>query len=222
MPTNKSEFTFTNLEGPLVEKFKKENMSCYPEGLVRITPSECCMLPEYQKHADKIRRFTVRKDDVWVVTYPKCGTTWTQEMVWLLLNNLDYETAKKVPLTTRSPFFEFGCLFSNGGADTLNDAENLESPRIIKSHLNLELLPEQLLTVKPKIIYVAREAKDSAVSYFHHHRLMFVYTGTLDDFVDAYTAGIVLNGGQWNHVLEFWKIRHEPNILFNTFEEMKK
>ena len=32
--------------------------------------------------------------DVWLVTPPKCGTTWTQEMVWLLANDLDYEAAK--------------------------------------------------------------------------------------------------------------------------------
>ena len=32
--------------------------------------------------------------DVWLVTPPKCGTTWSQEMVWLIANNLDYEGAK--------------------------------------------------------------------------------------------------------------------------------
>lgn len=25
----------------------------------------------------------------------------------------------------------------------------------------------------------------------------------------------------WEHVLAFWKLRHEKNILFNTFDEMK-
>ena len=32
--------------------------------------------------------------DTWVVTPPKCGTNWTLEMVWLLMNDLDYEAAK--------------------------------------------------------------------------------------------------------------------------------
>lgn len=29
-------------------------------------------------------------------------------------------------------------------------------------------------------------------------------------------------GSVWDHILVFWKMRHEPNVLFNTFEEMKK
>ena len=34
------------------------------------------------------------------------GTTWTQEMVWLLSHDLDYEGAK-MRLNDRSPFIEF-------------------------------------------------------------------------------------------------------------------
>ena len=33
------------------------------------------------------------------------GTTWAQEMIWLLLNELDYEKAKEL-LHKRSPFLE--------------------------------------------------------------------------------------------------------------------
>jgi len=29
-------------------------------------------------------------------------------------------------------------------------------------------------------------------------------------------------GSVWDHILDFWKIRHEPNVMFNTYEEMKK
>lgn len=34
------------------------------------------------------------------------GTTWTSEMLWLVMNNFDTEKAKGIPLTTRAPFLE--------------------------------------------------------------------------------------------------------------------
>jgi hypothetical protein len=34
------------------------------------------------------------------------GTTWTQELVWLIANDLDYEKARLIPQTHRFPFFE--------------------------------------------------------------------------------------------------------------------
>lgn len=34
------------------------------------------------------------------------GTTWTQELVWLLANNLDYDRAAALPLIRRYPYLE--------------------------------------------------------------------------------------------------------------------
>jgi hypothetical protein len=41
-----------------------------------------------------------------------------------------------------------------------------------------------------QVIYVARDAKDVAVSYYHHHRLFFGYGGSSDDFFEALLAEI--------------------------------
>jgi len=55
--------------------------------------------------------------------------------------------------------FRFGCLMNeaerreNNIQDSIQQAEMLQSPRCIKSHLPLQLLPEQLWTVKPKAKY---------------------------------------------------------------------
>lgn len=49
----------------------------------------------------------VCEDDVWLVSNPKSGTTWMQELLWLLMNDCDYETALAKDLEVRSPFLEY-------------------------------------------------------------------------------------------------------------------
>ena len=48
----------------------------------------------------------------------------------------------------------------------------------------------RMLCCCPQIIYVARDAKDVAVSYYHHYRLMNGYTGSCEDFIEAFLAEI--------------------------------
>lgn len=90
--------------------FKKlVNVTCHKpiQGLQSWENRPCVMGERYYKYAEQIRNFHVRDDDVWIISYPKCGTTWTQEMVWLIGNQLDYETGSKVDLTERSPLIEY-------------------------------------------------------------------------------------------------------------------
>ncbi|CAG9800620.1 unnamed protein product [Chironomus riparius] len=184
--------------------------------------NRCVLTDKYVDHfAEEIKNFEVFEDDIWVITFPKCGTTWTQEIVWLLNNNLDYEGAMNTYIDMRFPFIEVGAI-TKEPRDSLNLCKQLQRPRHIKTHLPKFLLPDQIWTVKPKIIYVTRNPKDAAVSYFHHYRHIIGYTGTKDEFFDAYLAGKLLHSPINENVLEFWKIRHEPNILFLYFEDMKR
>ena len=54
---------------------------------------------------EKIKNFTVFEDDIWIVTLPKCGTTWMQELTWLIMNDIDIEKSK-INQFFRVPFLE--------------------------------------------------------------------------------------------------------------------
>lgn len=48
----------------------------------------------------------VRDDDVWILGQQKCGTTWMQDIVWLLTHDFDFETLSNELSWKRSPNFE--------------------------------------------------------------------------------------------------------------------
>lgn len=68
--------------------------------------------------------------------------------------------------------------------DSVNYVKSQASPRFIKTHLPFHLLPRQIRTGerRPRIIYVARNPKDTCVSYYHHCRLMEGYSGGFNSF----------------------------------------
>jgi len=182
----------------------------------------CSLADTFQPVLDRVFNFEVRDDDVWIVTSTKCGTTWAQEMTWLIMNTFDFKTAKNIDLTIRSPFLEFNGVVPNIPHDTIEAANNMTSPRLIKSHLPAWLLPKQLWTKQPKIIYVFRNPKDAAISYFHHWRGMVGYKGSKEDFMHSYIDGYVNFNPFWPHVLDFWQLRNQSNIFFTSYERMKQ
>lgn len=46
----------------------------YKTGLVRSEQGKFVMSPWYGQNAEKVYRFAPRSDDVWIVTFPKCGS----------------------------------------------------------------------------------------------------------------------------------------------------
>ncbi|KAF2886676.1 hypothetical protein ILUMI_19497 [Ignelater luminosus] len=189
----------------------------------------------YLQYAEKIKSFEVYNDDVWVATYPKAGTTWTQEMVWLIANNLDFEGAKK-SLGDRFPFLEISAQFDKKKLfekqnlpiedykmNSIESAKSAQRPRFIKTHLPFSLLPEQLQngTRSPKMICVIRNPKDSCVSFYHHGALLLGWQTSLEKFAKVFLADKSMYGSYWKHIFGYYNRRHYPNLLVIKYEDMK-
>lgn len=65
------------LESPFKELFP-----AYTEGLVRGEPGNFVYHPLYGQNADKFYNFPIRKDDIWIRTFPRSGT---QQLIKLLI-----------------------------------------------------------------------------------------------------------------------------------------
>ena len=176
-----------------------------------------------EDYLPQIKKFEVRPDDTWICTFPKCGTTWTQEMVWCLKNKLDFAKAKSTSQNVRVPFLEMSGLMPRAPPNSIGNVNDMESPRIIKTHLALGMLPQGFLEKASKIIYVVRNPRDTCVSLYHHWKLLHTYTGSFEDFADLFLNDLCGHYAPFfPHVLKYWENRSSPNMLFITYEEMKK
>ncbi|KAF2893957.1 hypothetical protein ILUMI_12215 [Ignelater luminosus] len=189
---------------------------------------------QYLRYAKQIKNFEVLNDDIWITSFPKTGTTWAQEMIWMIINNLDFDGGKE-SLTKRFPFLEISGLFEHKKAfaalklpidkySSVDLAANQNSrPRFIKTHLPFSLLPDQIKngTKTPKMIYVVRNPKDTCISLCHHGNLLQGWKIDVNNFAKLFMAEKSIYGSFWKHVLGFWKHRDSSNTLFIKYEDMK-
>lgn len=121
-----------------------------------------------------------------------------------------------------SPLCTFSSHDSQKFGNTVDLVRNLPRPRFARSHLPWPLLPEQFETVKPRIVYTARNPKDLCVSYYHYFKLLHGMNGDFEQFVDLFLEGHTPMGSYWRHVLPFWKRSQDDNVLFIKYEDMVK
>ncbi|XP_074655147.1 sulfotransferase 1C4-like isoform X1 [Tubulanus polymorphus] len=164
---------------------------------------------------DKVRNYEVFEDDCFVASYPKTGTTLTQETVYLIYHNGNDEVARQKPIHERFPYIDTNELFPL--------AEKMPRPRLMKSHLPFDMFPIQAMGEKAKIIYVMRNPKDTLVSYYHFYKSCKSFgnfPGSWDDFFQLFLHKKLFCGDFYDHVLSWWNQRHRDNILFLKYEDM--
>lgn len=172
-----------------------------------------------------VSTFKARQSDVFICTYVKAGTTWTQQIVTNLVHG--GSTSKKYGEVV--PWLEALCATKilperEAPGWTLESVDSAVGPRYFKSHANVRDLPGGAST--PKVIVIARNPKDTIVSLYHHakNKPEFEFAeGTFDDFLRVFISGNAENGSWFSHVVE-WHQKAATNpsqYLFLKYEDMK-
>uniref|UniRef100_A0A670KCP9 Sulfotransferase n=1 Tax=Podarcis muralis TaxID=64176 RepID=A0A670KCP9_PODMU len=180
------------------------------------------LLREMEENWDQLKGFQARPDDLLICTYPKAGTTWIQQIVSMVQHRGDLEKCNQKPIYERMPFIDMPPMkpFVSG----VEQADLMPSPRILKSHLPVQLLPASFWEQKCKVIYVARNAKDNVVSYFYFHHMSKIMpeTGTWNEFLENFVAGKVAWGSWSDHVRGWWEAKDRHPVLYLFYEDMKE
>lgn len=86
----------------------------------------------------------------------------------------------------------------------------------------MNLMPQEVLrNGDHKVIYVVRDPRDAAVSWFHHYKNIHGYGGSPEAFFADYLTGEMVFGSYFRHVEEFSPLARElDNFLLIRYEDI--
>ncbi|XP_001917522.4 sulfotransferase 2A1 [Equus caballus] len=160
--------------------------------------------------------FVFKDEDVLILTFPKSGTNWLIEIVCLIYSKGDPKWIQSVPIWDRSPWVE-----AEHGYNSLKDKEG---PRLISSHLPIQLIPKSLFNSKAKVLYLIRNPRDSLVSgYFFYSNSNFTKKPeSLEQYFEWFIQGNVPYGSWFDHTRGWMSMRGKENFLILSYEELKR
>lgn len=144
---------------------------------------------------------TFRRGDVFLVSYPKSGNTWMRFLLANYIYGGDIDISR---VTALLPDVHYNP----------QDIEKAPSPRIIKSH-------EPFNPKYRKVVYLVRDVRDVAVSYFYHlKKFKSLAEGTaFSDYLDSFMDGNLDNYGAWDKHVDGW-LNGAEDLLLIRYEDM--
>jgi hypothetical protein len=145
--------------------------------------------------------------DVFIVTPPKCGTTWMQQIVHGLRTrgSMDFDEVSRVV-----PWINMA---HDIGIDIY--APQVAHPRAFKTHSTMDEVPKG-----GKYIVVLRDPKDALLSHYHFFEDFFFEKGSID--LKTFAREHYLPGRDvYKHITALWNRRKDENILSMCYEDMK-
>lgn len=161
-----------------------------------------------QEIGASIAAWRPRPTDVVISPFGKCGTTWLQQIFHTLRTrgDMDFDDISRVV-----PWIE------TAGALGLDiEAPQRAEPRGFKSHLAHDALPPGA-----KGIVSFRDPRDALVSMYRFMEGWFMEPGAVPiaDFADNW-IGRDVDRSYWGHLLSWWNVRHDPDVLVMSYEQM--
>lgn len=163
------------------------------------------------EHFRSAVRYEPRIDDIFLVTFPKSGTIWLQQIGYLIFHN-------GVPAPSGLEFYRSSPFLEMFGAE---DVEKMARPGLIKTHLNYSLIPK---SPRAKYMWVCRNPKDVCVSFFYHTKAFTGYDftdGKFEDYFEIFMQGATDFGDYFEHVHSWYAHRNDPNVHLIHYEELK-